>query len=146
MQGDLFMKETKVCTKCGEEKLTEDFYLSGEAAPLRGDCIECFKSNEAIKARFVRSFDNLKPEGCECCGKVTNLQCDHDHDLNTFRGFVCKSCNHQMGWQRKKFGDMPTILRLRPETVDKLFIRYYKTAMNRAGLTWSKKGKDYDSI
>ena len=43
-----------------------------------------------------------KPEVCECCGKVPYKWClDHDHEDNSFRGWLCEGCNTGIG----KLGD-----------------------------------------
>lgn len=47
------------------------------------------------------------PDACECCGTPIKdcpkqiLVMDHDHDTETFRGWICEKCNIGIG----KLGD-----------------------------------------
>ena len=34
---------------------------------------------------------------CQCCGKVKPLQLDHEHENQTFRGWLCRACNTGIG-------------------------------------------------
>ena len=44
---------------------------------------------------------------CQCCGKVKPLQLDHEHENQTFRGWLCHKCNRALGG----FDDDPNILK-----------------------------------
>jgi hypothetical protein len=54
------------------------------------------------KAR-ERKASRLRPEHCECCGRlnnpVTDVLCfDHDHKTGEFRGWLCHACNKALGY------------------------------------------------
>lgn len=134
-------QKLKYCTRCNENKPTTEFYYANSNKVLRGECRDCYNKSQCVKHLIHRGFLNLRVDYCECCGTVGPTEVDHDHDMNTFRGFVCPSCNRTMGYQRKKFGTIPDILESRPDEIDSIFIKYYKTAMNRAGLTWRSEKK-----
>ena len=34
---------------------------------------------------------------CQCCGKVKPLQLDHEHEKQSFRGWLCRACNTGIG-------------------------------------------------
>jgi len=93
--------ETKVCTRCGETKPTDDFYkksfISNSGNKWDGHdhrCKVCMKKDVAIRRRLNKGFASLKTDYCECCGDTTSeIMLDHDHYSLNFRGFVCKSCN-----------------------------------------------------
>tara|TARA_R110000822_G_scaffold57719_1_gene144845 strand:- start:1 stop:429 length:429 start_codon:yes stop_codon:yes gene_type:complete len=133
---DFIDTENRLCTKCDTNKPTSNFYKSGVGNILRGNCIECYQKSNNMRGRLQRGFASLKTDHCECCGKLCDTQMDHDHDLDAFRGFVCLSCNLTMGKQQKRHGTMESIINDRPESVGDCYIKYYKTATLRAGLTW----------
>tara|TARA_R110000772_G_scaffold7145_1_gene24474 strand:+ start:61 stop:501 length:441 start_codon:yes stop_codon:yes gene_type:complete len=139
---DFIDTNIRVCTKCNVQKTTKDFYDNGSnsnGVRKRGNCIDCYQKSNNMRARLEAGFSALKTDYCECCGNSDcKIQMDHDHDIDTFRGFVCASCNTVMGKHSKYYGTMENILATRPESIGSTFIAYYKTATRRAGLTWKR--------
>ena len=59
------MADSKICNKCGEEKLFSDFYVAGKYRTLRsGSCKECVKTNMRAlsKARPKKRVGQIKNE------------------------------------------------------------------------------------
>lgn len=140
----------KTCIKCGEEKSLDDFYSNSwadlKSEPcIRPDCKDCYNKSQAIKRVLKKGFSGLETSYCECCGNVGEVQSDHDHNLHTFRGFVCNSCNTTLGNIEIKNGSMFDIVKNKPESVEKIYRDYYKKAIQRAGYSWDKRAK-YRSI
>ena len=110
-------KQNKTCSKCQKVKLLIDFNgnTSGTDAfdkdgyrLRRPECNECTKKvskgkQEAKKAAKKLGIPYIPPEGtlCAVCNKPPSkgngLVFDHSHDLNTFRGYCCNSCNRSIG-------------------------------------------------
>ena len=94
--------ESKICSYCEEDKLYSEY----SAKPDRRDkldsrCKSCFQKQVRLRKRLANEAPP-KPENCECCGNVPRYWVlDHNHKNNTFRGWVCKSCNNGLGL----FGD-----------------------------------------
>lgn len=73
------------------------------------------RNREKIRA-YQRKFKGLPeptrpcPEACELCGAAPlkqGLHLDHCHTTNTFRGWLCRSCNMGLG----HFRDEPELLK-----------------------------------
>lgn len=64
-------------------------------------CRKCSNHNQNVVARLKK--ENPKPENskCACCGDVAKLVCDHNHNNDEFRGWLCEPCNTGIG----KLGD-----------------------------------------
>lgn len=92
----------KKCIYCKKEKALDDFpkhSLYKDRLDTR--CRECVKSQAAIRSKLHKSAPQ-RPDVCECCGKVPIKWClDHDHNDDTFRGWICDRCNTGIG----KLGD-----------------------------------------
>lgn len=105
-------KDTRVCTKCGEEKDLLDFhvpYYKKDNIPGRShSCKSCIKH----QTRLLKVLKEIHPKPadmrCACCGeKKDMLHLDHDHTTDEFRGYLCVNCNHGLG----KFNDSTTKLK-----------------------------------
>ena len=106
--------ETKVCSKCKQEKSVHLFYRK------RGDsyqswCTGCMKENGRKNKEYHRSHNLnqkfcmtiaeyeliLKSQNgvCKICykGFQYNLSVDHDHATGKVRGLLCKNCNTMLG-------------------------------------------------
>lgn len=71
----------------------------------RGECIDCSKKYRegkkiALALAKANGLPTKAPEGivCAICSSTNNLCFDHDHEgNNSFRGWLCKSCNIGIG-------------------------------------------------
>ena len=93
---------TKKCIYCNEEKCLKDFpkhihYVDN----LDNRCRECIKKHSKIRSHLHKTSPP-KPKKCQCCNlETTKLVLDHNHNTNTFRGWLCDACNTGIG----KLGD-----------------------------------------
>jgi hypothetical protein len=108
---------TRTCSKCNAEKpLTEFENNTSGSQPFdkqgyrlkRPECRDC---SRAAKKGLVDAKRAAKKAGiattpsehdvCAICNKKGDdrhgLVFDHDHDTNTFRGWLCDPCNRSMG-------------------------------------------------
>ena len=61
------------------------------------ECKICKNKNRTL-LRQLRKIAPPIPSACECCGcKNKVIQLDHDHTDDTFRGWLCSSCNRALG-------------------------------------------------
>ena len=119
----------KTCSKCGEEKMVCDF--NGNTAGTDGfdkdgyrlrrpECKDCTKKvaqgkNIAKKIAEKEGISFKAPEGtlCEICKKPATkgnkIVFDHCHESETFRGYLCNTCNRSIGCLGD---DIPSILRV----------------------------------
>jgi len=140
----------KTCIKCGEEKTLDQFYNNDWEGNTRfpygrPDCKDCYNKSQTMKKRIKRGFASLKTAHCECCGEVCDTQVDHDHNIDSFRGFVCGSCNTKLGKIEVTHGSMFDVVKNKPGNVDNMYLKYYKQAIFRAGYTWYQ-GAKYKTI
>ena len=126
--------ETKVCSRCNEEKSIGDFDKKSfikdgyfwDGHDHR--CKVCKSEDSVLRARLNKGFANLKTDYCECCGNTdTEIMLDHDHDSLNFRGFVCKSCNVNL----KHKGD--TFESIMKSDCEDMYKKYIKMAQFRQG-------------
>ena len=109
----------KTCTKCGQEKTTDQFYVVKKTGRLHGSCKECFKkkSKESrnrlgkdhakdrdLRWRYGITLEdyNKFDQNCNICGALEegrgfNMNVDHDHKTGKVRGLLCNSCNRGLG-------------------------------------------------
>lgn len=116
----------KVCTKCGEEKETSDFYLKKSRNSYEASCKKCFiehtrqyKKDNPSKAKdtqlrwrygigFETYLEMLKRQEyrCKICSThVDNiidyrLVVDHCHVTENVRGLLCHACNKMLGFAK----------------------------------------------
>jgi hypothetical protein len=95
------------CPTCKESKPISEYYttiiLSGalNMSGARRKCKPCYRKN--MKLTYQLKKDNPYPHKnptCECCGTKSDkevLNLDHCHDGETFRGWLCRSCNIGIG-------------------------------------------------
>ena len=63
--------------------------------------------------------------GCEICGTITKLVCDHDHKTEQFRGWICSKCNRGLG----AFGDSANLVSKALE-----YLKTVRQGLNPAGI------------
>jgi len=68
---------------------------------LDSRCRRCVKKHSKIRSKLHKKAPP-KPEVCECC-KTNPIKwtLDHDHEDDSFRGWICGPCNEGIG----KLGD-----------------------------------------
>ncbi len=100
----------RVCNKCKKSKPLDCYYNDNgrrDKYKKHPVCKECVKVGANVVAR-LRKTAPAKPSVCECCGRnpdadpVCRGWClDHDYATQTFRGWICQTCNIGLG----HFGD-----------------------------------------
>lgn len=100
---------TCICIQCNIEKDNTTFPYMKSRLTANGfytrnnkTCKDCLYENNKILNKIKK--DNPRPElgtPCECCNRPIinsrDFQCDHDHETNEFRGWLCRKCNTGMG-------------------------------------------------
>jgi hypothetical protein len=116
--------KTKICTKCGIEKLSSEFYKDKQKATgYRPDCKTCNKAkclewarNNTHRRKYyilkhgtgltkVQYEEFLTEQNYKCAicdrdvSEITkNLSVDHCHKTNLIRGLLCNKCNFGLGY------------------------------------------------
>lgn len=97
-------KTTRECNNCGVVLPLEEFPIAMKSENktwYKKHCNECKKKfvrdSALIRKQNLSSYpsDNV----CQLCNKesVYTLNCDHCHDTNIFRGWLCRDCNLGLG-------------------------------------------------
>mgnify|MGYP006287297401 CR=1 FL=1 len=92
----------KICLYCKKRKNLGSFprHISHKDN-LDSRCKKCKLRQEKIRYKLHKKSPP-KPPVCECCGQIpSQWALDHDHDDNSFRGWLCTPCNIGIG----KLGD-----------------------------------------
>jgi phage terminase large subunit-like protein len=112
---------SKICTKCGEDKPLESFHRQrsgkhGRLATCKVCEIERSRSRHYKKTYSisVKEYDDMveKQQGaCAICGTHQDdppkrLYVDHDHETGAVRGLLCMHCNAGLGHFRDSQGLM----------------------------------------
>ena len=109
----------KTCTKCGEQKTPDSFYVIKKTGRLHGSCKECFKKkadesrkrlgkdhllDRDLRWRYGITLEQYKnfDQNCNICGSSEEgrgfkMNVDHDHETGIVRGLLCNSCNRGLG-------------------------------------------------
>jgi hypothetical protein len=103
-------EDTKVCGICQQALPLTMFGTDGGAKYLRYECKPCAKKQSKIVAELKKK--NPPPpvnHTCPICERTEaeikaknpdkkGIWCaDHNHDTNTFRGWICHKCNLGLG-------------------------------------------------
>ena len=113
-----------VCSVCsvGKDNTEFQWYMNrhtkdGYRLRVNTNCRSCSKKLGKELREIKKSILKEHPQPqygnpCDMCGKlvyknkasvpsgvdgVWGWQCDHDHDTNEFRGWICKKCNTGLG-------------------------------------------------
>ena len=101
---DQLKPPVKRCVYCHEEKTLDKFpkHISHKDN-LDTRCKECIRKQSKIRNQIKKTAPP-KPEVCDCCGKIplgsngkVKWCLDHNHQTNTFRGWLCERCNLGIG-------------------------------------------------
>jgi hypothetical protein len=89
----------KICRACKNEFLIQDFPLfSTSGAGRKNTCNTCSRRLNAVRKKL--KLQNRPPDAgpCPICGVHTmNWILDHCHFNDSFRGYICNSCNLGLG-------------------------------------------------
>lgn len=112
---ELLQGETcRTCKKCNVEKPMSYFHKAKRSSVniqtnkptkifYKRVCIECMKQTHR-DLYYLKKKAPPKPTACDCCGIDLNVKSgrkavlDHDHNTNTFRGWLCSFCNLGLGY------------------------------------------------
>ena len=109
----LYLKETKQCRVCKEDKPLTSYHVHDhKTGKLRNDCKDCRRIKTltyryGISNEDYDSFMHTQKGVCAICGTATptenhdetrpNLYVDHCHTSGAVRGLLCSSCNTGLG-------------------------------------------------
>lgn len=102
--------ETKVCRICDQDLPLGSFCKASGGNYLRSECRACEKELGRVR-KLIKETAPPVPvnHACPICkrteeqvrgrgGKKSGTWCcDHDHDTNQFRGWLCHDCNRAIG-------------------------------------------------
>lgn len=103
--------KTKQCNTCHEVKDIEEFPVDSGRAYRRNRCRDCENKLERVRRKLHKEVgEPPKDHCCSICNtpeekamELTSSRCktpwvlDHCHDTDTFRGWICHSCNRVLG-------------------------------------------------
>jgi hypothetical protein len=93
------------CKDCGVTKQSDQFHWRRKDSGITLDsrtCKSCRNKDVTIVNRLRKNNPEPNNSKCQCCGKVSKLNCDHSHTKSkSFRGYLCNGCNTGIG----KLGD-----------------------------------------
>ena len=89
----------KKCRNCQSQKLIEEFpYFSTKEAGRKNTCKECTSKLSKIRQQLKLKNPQPLPGPCPKCSIHTEIWIlDHCHFNDSFRGYVCNSCNLGLG-------------------------------------------------
>tara|TARA_B100001093_G_scaffold407161_1_gene395760 strand:- start:6923 stop:7324 length:402 start_codon:yes stop_codon:yes gene_type:complete len=90
---------TKTCKTCGETKPDSEFEKAdGRHRATRNRCKVCFKKQAILRRKLRKENPPPAPGVCPICNEETTAWVlDHCHSTETFRGYVCRTCNAGIG-------------------------------------------------
>ena len=89
-----------LCKGCQEPLEDGNRYAhSVNSKVYRSNCCRGCKREQALATYYLKKQHPRPPPGspCECCGRVAQLQLDHDHSTGVYRGHLCRLCNISIG-------------------------------------------------
>lgn len=88
----------KKCIYCNILKNLSEFPKHTHSKDnLDNRCRDCIKEQSDIRKKLHKEAPP-KPEFCECCKQIPTKWClDHNHDDDSFRGWLCDKCNTGIG-------------------------------------------------
>ena len=94
----------RTCKRCHASKPLDSFPINNTLPSgilRKHTCNTCRSHQNKVRARLHR--ENPKPVSVTCpiCENTVKPVLDHDHDHDTFRGWLCNDCNNALG----KFND-----------------------------------------
>jgi hypothetical protein len=108
------VEESKQCSKCCKNLPLKKFSIASGGNYTRSECRDCESELNKVRTKIkkyapacpvdyicpicMKTADQIKGHGGKKSGEWC---CDHDHELNVFRGWLCHSCNRALG----AFGD-----------------------------------------
>lgn len=124
-------KLTKVCRRCGIDKLLSTFSKDGAKKDgLKLYCKPCEqnqfklwreKNLEEILLKdrikhYVRKYGLSQEKAmelvkdrsgsCEICKETKDLVVDHHHDTGMVRGMICSACNSMIGYSKENIDNL----------------------------------------
>ena len=69
-------------------------YMKGEKNGMYKNGLS--DKNNLLKQR-EKAVGRVRPESCEICGAIGQIDFDHDHKTGEFRGWICRRCNLVLG-------------------------------------------------
>jgi len=99
---DFESQEYKVCDTCNKTFGIESFYnerktLKDGSRNKKSTCKECYIHKVRVRVFLHTKHRQEKDAVCEVCNARTTLVLDHCHKNDTFRGWLCNSCNTGIG-------------------------------------------------
>ena len=89
----------KICKTCKQEKPDSEFVKAdGKHRATRNRCKICHKQQADIRRKLRKENPPPKAGLCQICQTETERWVlDHCHIEETFRGYICTSCNSGIG-------------------------------------------------
>jgi protein-arginine kinase activator protein McsA len=89
----------KTCRNCQHQKPIEDFpHFSTKEAGRKNTCKECSYKLNKLRQKLKQENPEPSPGSCPICNNHTEAWIlDHCHFTDSFRGYVCNSCNLGLG-------------------------------------------------
>ncbi len=86
----------KFCREC-DQYLALDYFTERSCYAGGRDtiCRPCQNYQNKLLYRLRRENPAPVDGRCETCGGRRALECDHSHDTNEFRNWLCRSCNRK---------------------------------------------------
>jgi len=97
--------KTKVCVKCGEKKPETSFVRFYGKRQTESVCNKCRAYHNSVVRDLKIKYPqpNEKNFQCPICKKKSfnkgmGACLDHNHETETFRGYICNKCNSALGF------------------------------------------------